>query len=155
MSCNHMRYYSDLILFASVWFVRSGQEYVVALCPMVSYFTPTFKGWYSSSSLARRTKWWVLAGKEKRYSSVWDGVFPFLLFFPPPFLFSPPNCWSGCHSSWTDSEPQLFFQVFTIFSWPNTTRYDLSQQILFLQPPWREQVETRIQACVYFFNTMT
>lgn len=53
---------------------------------MVSYFTPTFKGWHSSSSLARRTKRWVLAGKEKRYSSGWDGAFPFFLFFPSQLL---------------------------------------------------------------------
>lgn len=39
-----MRYYFDLILLAAVWFVRSGQSYVVALYPVVSYFTPTFKG---------------------------------------------------------------------------------------------------------------
>lgn len=108
MSCNHMRYYFDLILLAAVWFVRSGQSYVVALYPVVSYFTPTFKGWHPSSSLPRRTNTCVHANKEK---TVWQLVwaFSFLLFTSSKLLGW---LWQLMDRFWV---PTIFFR-FLLFS---------------------------------------
>lgn len=140
MSCNHMRYYSDLILLASVWFVRSGQSYVVALYPVVSYFTPTFKGWHPSSSLARRTNRCVHANKEKTF---WQLGWAFSFF-----LFTPSNLlgwlWQLMDGFWVPA-------IISDFCCFQLVQYNFSQQILLLQPPWREQVETWIQVYVYFF----
>lgn len=108
-----MKYYFDLILLASVWFVRSGQSKVVALYPVVSYFTPTFKGWHPSSSLARTTNRCVHANKE---DSLAARIGFFLLFF------SLPSCCTGCGNRWVNSDSQpFFFQFFAVFSWFYTT----------------------------------
>lgn len=83
-------------------------------------------------------------------ASGWDGFLPFSFIFPFFFFFTLLDCWTRYHSWWLDFEHRLLFR-FSLFSLGSITGMNLSQQISLLQPLWSERVETRIQACVYFF----